>query len=224
LDDDGYSLGDHWWSIATARPLSDNAFYLTLDDGTTLWPAAPTHIRFQPEHPQRVAIDYTLLGDKFQGYDHAIRLNLLDTVLTKAPVQDFGIKNDSVYGKDPVKISAIWVGDGFLNVSFQTRFSGAFKHAVNLVNRAELSDVPYHLEFRHNAFGDTDGQWRSGLVAFDLSSLTSDSSTVKLHVFVDTYEGSKDYKLDYSPGKSSADAPEERVDNASGFGDSGILR
>ena len=39
-DDDDYSLGKFWISIATVEPLDNNTYSLILDDGTKLWPAA----------------------------------------------------------------------------------------------------------------------------------------------------------------------------------------
>ncbi|MDR2498364.1 MAG: NigD-like protein, partial [Tannerellaceae bacterium] len=189
-------------SYATARPLSQESCYYTLDNGATLWPAAPIWNQFQPSRPQRVQLNYTLLGDHFQGYDHAIRVNRVDTILTKMPVDDQGEKNDSVFGADAVEVSDIWIGDGFLNIIFRISLSGQFKHAVNLLhNKAEGAD-PYRLEFRHNAFGDKNQYKSYGMVAFDLSEIDTNEADVDLIVKIKTFDGEKDYKMKYNSGKN----------------------
>jgi len=200
-DDNTYSLGDMWVNIATARPISDNSFYLTLDDSTTLWPGAPLQIHYQPTKPQRVQINYTILGDNFEGYDHAIKLNRIDTILTKPISENKGAANDSIYGTDPVEITAMWVGDGFLNIEFKTYFSGETKHFVNLLHDEVASD-PYKLEFRHNALGDQSSHLRYGFVAFDLSSLpNTEGKDVMLRIKTKTFEGTKEFEKKYNSGK-----------------------
>ncbi|MDR1645091.1 MAG: NigD-like protein [Tannerellaceae bacterium] len=207
-DDNGYSLGDIWMSVATARPLGDDSFYLTLDDSTTLWPASPLNIYYQPDRPQRVQINYTILGDNYQGYDHAIKLNRIDTILTKSIAENMGTKNDSIYGKDPVEIAGIWVGDGFLNILFKAYFSGDVKHFVNLIRDEVASDTPYRVEFRHNALGDDSSYLRYGIVAFDLSPIDTQGKDVTLTVKVNTFEGVKEIEKKYNSGRNTETAPE----------------
>ncbi len=202
LDDDSYSLDKMWMSMATARPISDNSFDLTLDDGTTLWPGAPLYINYQPNRPQRVFINYTILGDNFQGYDHAIKLNLIDTVLTKEIAPNLGIQNDSIYGNDPVEIVNLWVGDGFLNFEYKAHFSGQVKHYVNLIQDSLASDTPYKLEFRHNAYtDDVYHPLRSGFVAYDLSPIDTEGQDINLVIKVNTFEGEKTFERKYNSGK-----------------------
>jgi hypothetical protein len=207
-NDDQYSLDYYRISYATARPLSQESCYYTLDNGATLWPAAPAWSIFQPSRAQRVQLNYTLLGDHFQGYDHAIRINRVDTILTKIPVPDYGYKNDSIYGADPLEVSDIWIGDGFLNIIFRMEFSGEFKHAVNLLRDMAVADTPYRLEFRHNAFNDKSSYKSYGMVAFDLSEIQTGGADVELVVKVNTYNGKKDYKLNYNSGKNLGLQPE----------------
>jgi hypothetical protein len=202
-------------SIATARPLSDDAFYLTLDDSTTLWPAAPLYIYYQPDRPQRVQINYTLLGDHFQGYDYAVKLNRIDTILTKAPAKDLGNENDSVYGNDPVGITSIWVGDGFLNIHFKAYFSGNVKHLVNLVHSETAEDSSYKMEFRHNAFKDKSSYLRHGIVAFDLSQLDTQGKEVSLYIKVNTFNGVKEFEKKYNSKGNTEMVPELNIDKIS---------
>jgi hypothetical protein len=201
-----------WLSIATARPLSDNSFYFTLDDSTSLWPAAPPNIYYQPDRPQRVQINYTVLGDNFSGYDHAIKLNRIDTILTKPIAQNMGEKNDSIYGNDPVTISGIWIGDGFLNVLFKTYFSGDTKHFVNLIRNELSGDTPYRVEFRHNAFHDTSSYLRYGIVAFDLSAIDTEGKDVTLKIKVNTFDGVKEVEKKYNSGRNIETEPKLNMD------------
>jgi hypothetical protein len=197
-DDDTYSLDNRWLSIATARPLDDNSFYLTLDDSTSLWPGAPLYINYQPERPQRVQINFTILGDAFQGFDYVVKLNQIDTILTKSIAENLGAQNDAVYGKDPLQITSLWVGDGFLNVEFKARMSGNVKHFVNLIRKETASD-PYRLEFRHNANNDKSSYLRYGLVAFDLSSLPgTNGKNENLLIDVQTFDGVQTFKKTYN--------------------------
>jgi hypothetical protein len=213
MDDDAYSLDDMWLSIATARPLSDNSFYLTLDDSTSLWPAAPLSIYYQPERPQRVQINYTVLGDHFNGYDHAIKLNRLDTILTKQIAENKGEENDAIYGKDPVRIVAMWVGDGFLNIHFKAYFSGRVKHFVNLIrDEAADEETSYRVEFRHHAFGDESQHLTNGFVAFDLSEIGTGGKDVSLKIKVNTFDGIKEYEKKYNSGKYAETEPELNID------------
>jgi hypothetical protein len=201
-DDNGYSLEDMWMSIATARPLGSDSFYLTLDDSTTLWPAAPLDMYYQPDRPQRVQINYTILGDHYQGYDHAIKLNRIDTILTKSIAENKGDENAATYGNDPVEISGIWVGDGFLNILFKAYFSGNVKHLVNLVSTGTADD-PYRVEFRHNAFNDNASNQRYGIVAFDLSQIDTEGKDVTLTVTVNTFDGIKEIEEKYNSGRNA---------------------
>ncbi|MDR1344736.1 MAG: NigD-like protein [Tannerellaceae bacterium] len=213
-DDQGYSLDDMWMSIATARPLDDNTFYITLDDSTTLWPAAPLHIYYQPDKPQRVQVNYTVLGDNFQGYDHAIKLNRIDTILTKQLAAGMGEENDATYGNDPVEIDGIWIGDGFLNILFKAYFSGNIKHFINLIP-AETEDNPYKVEFRHNAFRDNSSYLRYGIVAFDLSHINTEGKDVTLTVKVNTFDGVKEIEKKYNSGRNTETMPKLNLDKIS---------
>ncbi|MDR1402520.1 MAG: NigD-like protein [Tannerellaceae bacterium] len=203
LDDNAYSLGNIWLSIATARPVNDGAFYLMLDDSTTLWPGAPLYINYQPARPQRVQINYTKLGDHFENYDYVIKLNAIDTILTKTISENFGQKNDSIYGTDPVEITAMWIGDGFLNIEFKAYFGGS-KHFVNLIPATTDNEDPYKLEFRHNALDDKSSYLRYGFVAFDLSDLPDTAGKdVTLRIKTNTFEGIKEFEKKYNSGKNT---------------------
>jgi hypothetical protein len=202
MDDSGYSLGKVWYSLATVEPLGDtSAYFLTLDHGSTLWPAATDIPWYVPGEKHRALVFYTILSDTFQGYDHAVKVLSIRDILTKPIAEDLGEENDAHYGNDPVKILDLWIGDGYLNVKFGFNYGGGVKHFINLVKRDGV-DTPNYFEFRHNAYQDSAYTGRKGIVAFDLSSLDTDGQEILLTIRVKTFEGDKDYTIKYQPDKA----------------------
>lgn len=199
-DDDTYSLGDLYGSIATVRPLSGDSYSLTLDDGSSMWPAANYAPWYKPKENQRAIVYYTILSDKFQGFDYAILVRDINEILTKYPAENLGDEgNDEKYGTDPVEILDMWIGDGYLNVKFGFNYGGNVKHYVNLVQREDVNR-PYYFEFRHNAYDETTHAGGKSFVAFNLSNLAI-KEEVTLTIKVKTFEGDKEYTVTYDPAK-----------------------
>ncbi|MDR0843643.1 MAG: NigD-like protein [Tannerella sp.] len=203
-DDDGYSLGDRWYSIATVNPLdsTSRSFYLTLDNGTTLWPAASHAHWYKPHENQRAIVVYTILSDEMEGYDHFVQIHDIRDVLTKPFAEDLGEGNDEKYGTDPAKILDMWIGDGYLNVEFGFNYGGAAVHFINLMKNDD-AETPYSFEFRHNAYNDSQHYGRRGYVAFDLSELDTNGESVTLNIKVKTFEGEKVYTIEYDPSSKN---------------------
>ena len=197
-DDDDYSLGKFWISIATVEPLDNNTYSLILDDGTKLWPAATNYPGYDPKNDQRALVNYTILSDSIQGYDHFIKVNSIQNILTK-PIATLTAENDSVYGNDPVKIIDMWVGGGYLNVQFGFNYGGSKAHFINLVQDTTQTSTPKVLEFRHNAYNDQPVAGKEGLVAFNLSKLVeAGKDSVNFKVKVKTFDGEKTYDMSYN--------------------------
>jgi hypothetical protein len=196
----GYSLNDAWYSVATVNPLSEDAYSLTLDDGTTLWPAATDVPWYKSKHRQRAIAVYTLLSDEFQGYDHAIKLLDIQNILTKAVAKDLGEENDTEYGNDPVEMMNMWLGDGYLNVEFGFGHGGmGVVHYINIL-RPDSADSPYSFEFRHNAYDDDITYGQKGLVAFDIADILSEiKEDVELTVKINTFDGELVKKILFKP-------------------------
>jgi hypothetical protein len=211
MKDEGYSLDDAWYSIATVRPLdSSTSYWMTLDSGTSLWPVATDVPGFQPKEKQRAFVIYTLLSDAFQGYDHAVKILDIKGILTKQIAKDLWEENDETYGTDPVEISEMWIGDGYLNIKFEFNYGGDEVHFINLmknesVRNPELGNesarMPHMYEFRHNAYNDSERSKRKGIVAFDLSSVDTQGVDVELTIAVNTFGGAKEYKITYNSSK-----------------------
>lgn len=203
LDDDGYSLDNFVLSVASIKAPDGSAPYFRLDNGQTLWPAAG-HINTSIlRDNQRVLLNYTLLGDSSTGavgFDYYIRINGIDTLLTKPIAENLGAKNDSVYGKDPVNIVNMWTGNGHLTIDFEANFGNKRPHFLNLV-ATDWEKTPYTLEFRQNAFDDPQLIRGKGLVCFNLDKLPMplNTDTLQLTIRVNTFEGVKDYVVKYNP-------------------------
>jgi len=171
--DDGYSLDKFWVSMVTVNKVGDNTYDFTLDSGEKLWVAAPAGLDINPKY-KRAIINYTLLSDEFQGYDHAIKLNSFRDVLTKDVLYlaaDDEVKQDSI-GNDPIKMHAIWASGGYMNIYFGYNSGGTEAHMVNLVSEVAVqpatADV-VELEFRHNKLSDPENYPVKGYVSFDLA-------------------------------------------------------
>ena len=138
-DDNSYSLGDIWIAVATVVPEGNNVYYLRLDDGDKLWPAATNYPNYQPKPNHRALVNFTILADSTQsnlgGFSHYIKVNAIHNILTKSIAKNEGAANDSIYGTDPVSIynNNMWIGDGYLNIYFETLWGGKTAHFINLI-------------------------------------------------------------------------------------------
>ena len=183
-DDDAYSefWRDSVQAIVTVKPLSDNSYYMQLDDSTTLFPTNS----YVPENLKEIRAFVIYKNDekKTEGYDQSVQLLRMDTLLTKPIAPDLGSENDSYYGTDMLALNGgsiwskngVWIEDGYITFDFyiQRGYNDNVKHFLNLVQTNSAD--PYELEFRHNAYGNIDSSLRpsAGLVSFN------DYNTVEL--------------------------------------------
>lgn len=195
-DDNSHSLGSFGIDIATVNPEGENAYSLLLDNGKKLWPAASA-VRYNPTFNQRVFLNYTILSDAQNAYDHYIKVNDIWNILTKDVIELNAENTDSI-GNDPVKSNAVWVGGDYLNVSFMFNYGGVQPHAINLVKNSlstVSSDDAIDLEFRHNAYQSDRTKLFEGFVCFDLKPLRS-STTDSVLLSVKVKEWDKDVTYD----------------------------
>lgn len=193
-------------ALVTVKPTSENSFYLQLDDSTTLLPTNLTSSPFGSKEV-RALTNFTEVNEPSDGYTKAVVINWIDSILTKNIAPDLGLDNDSVYGNDPVEIVGDWVTiaeDGYLTLRFRTPNSEMGKrHFVNLLY-SNNPEKPYEVEFRHNAFGDTYGNMRDGLVAFRLDQLPdTNGEIVKLKLKWNSYSGERTAEFPYCTRKST---------------------
>ena len=216
--DDGYSLDYSWPGIATIHPLSEGSksFYMVLDNGDKLWIAASDVYGYKPKEGQRALVDYTILSDEKDGYDHYVKLNNIKDILTKGVI-DLDAENQDSIGNDPVKILTMWVGDHYLNIGFgyNVGYKGIV-HFLNLVNNTlnnDLVDGAIPLEFRHNANGDDSSSGVRGYVAFDLRPYQVEGKdSVDFLIKVRDFSDEKEYKITYNYKENSLNINKE-LDN-----------
>lgn len=185
---------------------ANNSFYLQLNDSTTLLPTNMTTSPFGSKEV-RALLNYKEVDKPSTGYDKAIYINWIDSILTKVIVPNLGSDNDKIYGTDPVEIINDWVTiaeDGYLTLRFRTIYGDPGKtHFVNLLASSDPAN-PYEVEFRHNANGDLYGREGDGLVAFNLSSLPdTKGKTVKLKLKWKSFHGDKSAEFNYCTRKST---------------------
>ena len=157
-DDEGYSLGNFAVRLATVK-IGNGVSYILTDSYKTLLPIAGYYPSGYLADGDRVAINYTLLYDDFQGFDHAIKVNNFYKLLSK-PIETIETEaDDEKFGDDVVWIYDIWIGGDYLNIKFAYPAFFSEPHRVSLVQNklVESEDDGYvHLEYRYNAMGDLD--------------------------------------------------------------------
>lgn len=220
LDDDNpsFAYGDPGYGFAnalvTAKTADDGTFFLQLTDKVSLLPVNVTKSPYDKE--VRALVNYVEASKEdfliafpdgdLRGCTSAVRLNWIDSILTKMPVPDLLEKNDETYGNDCVEIVNDWVTiaeDGYLTLRFRTRWSGNSTHRVNLITGINPEN-PYEVEFRHDANGDENGIWGDALVAFNLNDLPdTNGETVKLKLCWKAYSGTKSVEFDFCSRKAS---------------------
>lgn len=196
-DDDFDNLVNYPNALVTIKTNSSTGqVYFQLDDPTTIF---PTNLKTSPygNKELRALVNFRLQEGQSGHYSKSAYVNWVDTILTKKMVQSLGQKDDDVYGKDPVEIVKDWttiVEDGYLTLRFRTYFGNGVKHSINLVK----GEKPYEVVLHHNAFGDTRGIVRDGLVAFRLSDLPdTEGKKVDLTLKWQSFTGMKSVKFKY---------------------------
>ena len=206
-DDDTFYLSHYYANaLVTVKLSANNTPYLQLDDSTTLRPVNMTDSPFG-EKEVRALTNFDPSDEAPQEYDRAVFVNWIDSILTKPMAPNLGEEeNNRTYGNDPVEILNDWVTiaeDGYLTLRFATRWGNGQPHFVNLIS-TQNPDNSYEVEFRHNAFGDTEGKMGDALVAFKLDELTdTQGETVKLKLKWNSFSGEKSAEFDYCTRKAT---------------------
>lgn len=206
-DDDDSSLNSYT-AVVTVVPLSDNSFEMNLTNEIKLIPTNMTASPFKDEEV-RALINYNY-DDETESSLRKVTVNWMDGIRTKKPVADKGEENDTEYGKDCIEIVKDWVTvaeDGYLTLRIRTQWGqpGA-RHEVNLVSGVNPEN-PYEFELRHNANGDTHGDFGDALIAFNLNELIeSDGSPVKIKINWESFSGPKSTEFELLMRENKTDA------------------
>lgn len=192
-------------AMVTVKPNIDNsAFYLQLDENTTL---LPVNMKMSPfgKKEVRALVNYAPAKQSSGHYTKAVVVNWLDSIRTKDMAESKGAKDDEIYGVDPVEIvnDGITVAeDGYLTLRFRTRWQPGEKHVVNLV--AADPKNPYKVTFHHDAKKNLTGVINDGLVAFRLNRLPdTQGKAVDLTLQWRSYSGTKSTTFKYTTRKAS---------------------
>ena len=195
-------------AIVTVKPeTAESKFFLQLDDSTTL---TPLNMNSSPYGSKEVRafINFRYAEQQNNKRNFNVYVNWMDSILTKPTAENLGTEeNVKKYGHDPVEIgTSDWVTiaeDGYLTLSFKTKWSSQRPHYVNLVT-GENPDNPYEVTFYHNADGDVNGYWGYGIVAFKLDKLPdTEGKTVDLTLKWKSYNGDRKVTFKYCTRKSS---------------------
>ncbi|NLZ96207.1 MAG: hypothetical protein GX921_10360 [Bacteroidales bacterium] len=214
-NNDGYSLNDFRISIATVVPKGGQSYSLLLDNGQKLWPAA-ADIYYSPQENQRVFVNYTILSDKMDGYDHYIKVNDIWDIVTK-PIIELTEENADSIGNDEVIVNEFWIANHYLNANFSFNYGGVRPHAINMVQNLQYVNEDDHileLEFRHNSYNSHSDRLFNGFVSFDLKPFREEErDSIPINIKVKDWEGEKEYKLMYRYNEMSNDKTEAAIPN-----------
>lgn len=194
-------------AIVTVKPENDGQkFFMQLDDSTTLTPLNMNRSPYGSKEV-RAFVNFSYAEQQNDKRNFNVYVNWMDSILTKQTAPDLGTQNDLKYGDDPVEIgTSDWVTiaeDGYLTLSFKTRWGGTRPHYVNLVTGSNPDD-PYEVTFYHNADGDVNGYWGYGIVAFKLDKLPdTNGKTVDLTLKWKSFNGDRKVTFKYCTRKSS---------------------
>ncbi len=197
LDDNKDEVSIRPTALVTVKPTADS-FILQLDDSTRLEPANMTKSPYGDKEV-RALVNYDI-KEKKTGMQK-VHINWMDSIRTKMTVPSLGDKNNATYGNDPVEIVNDWVTvaeDGYLTLRVRTRWGYPGKvHYLNLLTGIDPKN-PYELELRHDAKGDTYGNWGDALIAFNLREVLKDAASdkVKFTLRWNSFSGSKKIEFD----------------------------
>lgn len=209
-DDDDDSYGYNYvqpTAIVTVKPNADNtSFVMQLNDSVRL---TPTNMGASPFGKKEVRALVSYSPAEPYKEDARVAVNWVDSILTKGAARNLGDGNEAEYGADPVEIINSWetcAEDGYLTLRFRTNWAGYRPHSVNIVHRTD-ANMPYLLEFYHNANGDTGGNPSAGavgdgLVAFRIDTLLKITDrTEEITLKWKSYKGEKTTTFKLKPRK-----------------------
>lgn len=166
------------FAIGTVEVIEGKDYYFALDEGSKLYPSDTSYVHnYAVVDGQRAFIYFSKLDEKLPGYDYNAQINHIENILTKDIYFMPAEKADSI-GDDRINATDFWITGDYLNIKYQFYHSNneEKKHMLNLVvNEASTgeNDKPdyVNLEFRHNAYNDSQQQLGTGLASFKLHNI-----------------------------------------------------
>lgn len=168
------------FAIGTIKVIEKQDYYIDLDEGSKLYPTDTTSIQdYQIIPGQRVFVYFTPLSEVISGYEYNAKIMRIENILTKDIYLMPSEKSDSI-GNDPVNIVETWISKGYLNIKYQFYCSNNpnKKHMLNLVANNEIlseniTSNNLLLEFRHNAYNDSQLVPQTGIASFKLDNISN---------------------------------------------------
>ena len=204
LNDDDENRGTRF-TIGTIEVIGEKEYFFNLDDGDKMYPSDTTYIHnYTVENNQRVFIHFLPLEEDIPGYDYNVKLIQLENILTKDIIPLTEETADSI-GNDRINATSLWITGNYLNIEHQFFHSNNpdKKHMLNLViNEASTgeNDKPdyVNLEFRHNAYNDSQLTLGTGLASFKLDNIAEQLKEKKgLNIRVKSlYDGERFMTID----------------------------
>ena len=204
LNDDDENRGTRF-TIGTIEVIGEKEYFFNLDDGDKMYPSDTTYIHnYTVKNNQRVFIHFLPLEEDIPGYDYNVKLIQLENILTKDIISLTEETADSI-GNDRINATSLWITGNYLNIEHQFFHSNNpdKKHMLNLViNEASTgeNDKPdyVNLEFRHNAYNDSQLTLGTGLASFKLDNIAEQLKEKKgLNIRVKSlYDGERFMTID----------------------------
>ena len=156
----------------------------------------------------RALLNFNYVKEDASPYNRAVWVNWIDSILTKPAIPITELQPSVEYGDDAVEIVRDWVTiaeDGYLTLRFRTLWGLRSRpHSVNLATGVN-AEVPYEVEFFHDANGDTPTHYGDALVAFRLDGLPdTEGKIVKLKLKWKSFSGYRWAEFDYCTGEATA--------------------
>lgn len=166
------------FAIGTVEVIEGKDYYFALDEGSKLYPSDTSYVHnYAVVDGQRAFIYFSKLDEELPGYDYNAQINHIENILTKDIYFMPAEKADSI-GDDRINATDFWITGDYLNIKYQFYHSNdeEKKHMLNLVvNESSTgeNDKPdyVNLEFRHNAYNDSQQQLGTGLASFKLHNI-----------------------------------------------------
>lgn len=197
-DDDDYRGDTYWIEMATVEApgetgsfnIAQTPFSFLTDSGESLLPVTINYYiaGYTTKDQQRAMIEYRILTNKREGYDHYVNLVDMRNVLTKklAILTVDTAANSVLRGTAPIRMNELWISNNYVNIIFSYQGSAGSTHYINLVENREITTPPnpdagvLSLNFVHDSKGDTGTYWFRGIVSFLLPSDLTDVTKIKV--------------------------------------------
>lgn len=175
-------------AVVTVKTSASGATYFQLDEETTL---EPVEWRSPYKSETRALLNYSELTSESADFTKQVKVNWIDSVLTKNAVAMSVSELSSEEGNDPVEVVDDWLTvceDGYMTIHFVSkRGEDRITHKVSLgVN----PDNPYVFYLRYDKNGDLGTYWKEEFAAFRIGDFVPASDQpVKITLHWRSYSG-----------------------------------